>query len=61
MLSCGRAKTYLYENDNVASLLSHSQFNEQKLFVSDSAVSVGKQILSKTLIVWTQIFLRTDK
>ena len=61
MLSCGRAKTYLFENDDVTSLVLHSQFNKQKLFVSDSSVSVWTEIFLKTLIVWTQIFSKTDK
>ena len=61
MLSCGRAKTYLFENDDVTSLVLHSQFNKQKLFVSDSSVSVWTEIFLKTLVVWTQIFSKTDK
>ena len=61
MLSCGRAKTYLFENDDVTSLFLHSQFNKQKFFVSDSSVSVWTEIVLKTLIVLTKCFSKTGK
>ncbi len=50
--------TYLSENDDVTSLVLHSQFNEQNLFVSDSSVSVWTEIFLKTLIMWTQFLFR---
>ncbi len=55
------ALTYFFENDDVTSLVLHSQFNEQKLFVSYSSVSAWTEIFLKTLIEWTQIFSKIDK
>ncbi len=54
LFSCCRVdgeNVNLSENDDDTSLVLHTQFNKQILFVRDSFV-----ILLKTLIAWTQFF-----
>ncbi len=57
----GNGASDLFENDDVTRLVFQSQFHEQKLSVIDSSISEWTEIFLVTLIVWIQIFSKTDK